>query len=434
MKSKFIKSTLILIIGGAINKVLAMIIKIFLTRSIGDNGIGEYMLIMPTFNLFITLCTLSLPISISKVVSEGKRGKKVVLSLVPICFLYNLFLMLMLILLAPFIANNLLNNRDTLLPIMGISLTLPFICLSSILKGYFYGKERMTPYIISNIIEQIIRLIFIIYLIPKLMIYGINITLLGVVLINIISELSSVIMLIIFIPNRHINLSDFKMDKTILKDILNISINATGSRFIGSISYFLEPIILTAILLKNGYTSNMIALAYGTITGYVFPLLLIPSFFTMAISTSLLPVVSSNLAKKRTNYAKKKLHEAIIISLFIGIISTTIFMLIPDILLKFIYNTASGITYVRIIAPFFLMHYIQGPLTSYMQAANMANTAMKGTLKGAIIKNILLIILPIFLGINGFIISSIVNIFYVTIHHIYYVNKSFSKKHVNFID
>ena len=55
MKNKFIKSTIILIIGGAITKILAMVIKIFLTRSIGDEGIGLYMLVLPTFNLFITL-------------------------------------------------------------------------------------------------------------------------------------------------------------------------------------------------------------------------------------------------------------------------------------------------------------------------------------------------------------------------------------------
>ena len=424
MKSKFIKSTLILIIGGAINKILAMIIKIFLTRSIGDNGIGEYMLIMPTFNLFITLCTMSLPTSISKVVSEGKRGKKVVLSLIPISIIYNLILMILLILLAPFIANNLLKNPNTYFPIMGIALTLPFISLSSTLKGYFFGKEKMTTYIISNIIEQIVRLIFIIYLIPKLMIYGINIAILGVVLINIFSELSSIISLILFIPNKKINLNDLKINKEIFKDVLSISLNATGSRFIGSISYFLEPIILTYILLKCGYTSNEITLEYGIITGYVFPLLLIPSFFTMAISTSLLPVVSSNLAKGRIAYTKKKLYEAIALSLLVGIIFTILFVSIPDILLKFIYNTKEGISYIRIIAPLFLMHYIQGPLTSYMQAANMPKEAMLGTLKGAIIKNILLIILPIFTGIWGLIISNIVNIFFVTIHHIYYVKKS----------
>ena len=425
MKSKFIKSTMILIIGGAITKLMAMVIKIFLTRSIGDNGIGLYMLIMPTFNLFITLCTMSLPTSISKVVAEGKRGKKVVLSLIPVSIFYNIILMILLILLAPFISNHLLNNPDTYLPIMGISFTLPFICMSSILKGYFYGNERMTPYVVSNIIEQIVRLLFIIFMIPKLMVYGVKIAVLGVVLINIFSEFSSIICLILFVPSKKININDLKLDKEIFKDVLNISLSATGSRFIGSISYFLEPVILTFILLKCGYDNSYIVSEYGIITGYVFPLLLIPSFFTMAISTSLLPVVSNGLAKGKVAYTKKKLRQAITISLFVGIFFTMFFMTIPDILLKFIYNTTQGVGYIKIVAPLFLMHYIQGPLTSYMQAAEMAKTAMLGTLKGAIIKNMLLIILPIFMGMWGFIIASIINIFYVTIHHIYYVKKSF---------
>ena len=334
--------------------------------------------------------------------------------------------MILLILFAPLIANHLLKNSDTYLGIMGIAFTLPFICMSSILKGYFYGNERMTPYVVSNIIEQIVRLLLIIFMIPKLMIYGINVTIMGVVLINIISELSSTISLIIFVPSKKISLSDMKLDKEIFKDVLDISVSATGSRFIGSISYFLEPIILTFVLLKCGYNNSYITHEYGIIMGYVFPLLLIPSFFSMAISTSLLPVVSSSLAKGKANYAKKKLHQAIGISLCVGVFFTIFFMLIPDILLKFLYNTTLGINYIRIIAPIFLMHYIQGPLTAYMQGANMAKEAMMGTLKGAIIKNLLLIILPIFMGMWGLIVASIINIFFVTIHHAYYVKKAFN--------
>ena len=423
MKNKFIKSTIILIIGGAVSKIMAMVIKIFLTRSIGDKGIGLYMLVLPTFNLFITLCTMSLPIAISKLISERNSSKKIVLPIIPISIIYNFILMIIIILLAPYIANNLLHNKDVYYPIMGISFTLPFICLSSILKGYFYGKENMLPYVISNIVEQMIRLLFIIFLIPKLLVYGINMAVLGVVLINVLSELSSIICLILFMPKKKINISDFKMNKEIFKDVLNISLNTTGSRLIGSISYFLEPVILTFILIKAGYDGDYIISEYGIITGYVFPLLLIPSFFTMAISTSLLPVISSNLSKGRYEYANKKLKQAIMISLGVGIVFTTVFMLVPNILLKFIYNTNLGGNYIRIIAPLFLMHYIQGPLTSYMQAANMAKVAMYGTLIGAIIKNILLLILPIFFGMWGLVIASLVNIFFVTIQHIYYIKK-----------
>ena len=425
MKNKFIISTIILIIGGGITKILAMIIKIFLTRIIGDSGIGLYMLILPTFNLFITLCTMSLSTSISKLIAQSGNSKKVVLSIVPISLIYNFILMILLIILAPFIANRLLNNRLAYYPIMGISFTLPFICLSSILKGYFYGKENMSPYVISNIIEQIVRLILIIFMIPKLLDFGTPIAVLGVVLINIVSEFSSIVCLILFLPSKSFRLEHFKFDKNIFKDILNVSISSTGSRLIGSISYFLEPILLSFILLRIGYDSNYILTEYGVITGYVYPLLLLPSFFTMAISTSLLPVISSNYSRGNYRYTKKKLKQALYLSLFVGIFFTIIFMLIPDMLLKFIYNTSLGSNYIKIIAPFFLLHYIQGPLTSYLQAVDMAKVAMIGTLVGAIIKNILLLVLPIYMGIWGFIVASLVNIFYVTIQHIWYTKKSF---------
>ena len=76
MKNKFIISTIILIIGGLITKVLGMVIKIFLTRTIGTDGISLYMLVLPTFNLFITLCNLGVPTAITKLVSEKKKNSK----------------------------------------------------------------------------------------------------------------------------------------------------------------------------------------------------------------------------------------------------------------------------------------------------------------------------------------------------------------------
>ena len=46
MKEKFIKSAIILLIGGAITKLLGMIIKMTQTRLIGVEGIGIYSLII----------------------------------------------------------------------------------------------------------------------------------------------------------------------------------------------------------------------------------------------------------------------------------------------------------------------------------------------------------------------------------------------------
>lgn len=430
MKNNFIKSTIILILGGFLTKILGMIIKIALTRAISTEGIGIYSLILPTFNLFITLCSLGLPVAISKLISEGRNNnKKIVLSVIPIMLCFNLLLMLILFAIAPILSKYLLKNDATYYPLMAIGITLPFICISSILKGYFFGKEQMFPATLSNIIEQVVRLLLTITLIPNLMHYSLEIAITGVVLINIVSEFSSILILLWFMPKKTcINPYDFKYDVPLLKDLLNISIPTTGSRLLGSLTYFLEPIILTYVLIKVGYSNKFITMEYGIINGYVYPLLLLPSFFTLAISNALLPVISNSYSKNNYNYSKYKIKQAIVLSLIVGVPCTLLFMTIPEVFLKFIYNTNEGIIYIKMIAPIFIFHYIQGPLTTSMQAMNMAKVAMVGTFIGSIIRIILLFILSYLkIGLWGLIISSLANIVFITLHHAYYVCKSLKK-------
>ena len=424
MKNNFIKSTIILIIGGFISKILGMIIKIILTRTISTKGIGIYSLILPTFNLFITLCSLGLPIAISKQISEQrKKVKEIILPIIPLTLLFDVLLIMILFILSPLLSNFLLKNKMTYYPLIAIGLTLPFISISSILKGYFFGKEKMFPTTLSNITEQLIRLILTLTLIKYLMKYSLGIAITGVVLINILSEGISIITLLLFIPKHEkISFSDFKLDQSQIKDLLDISLPTTGSRLIGSITYFLEPILLTYALTKLGYSINDITIEYGIINGYVYPLLLLPSFFTMAISSALLPVVSNAYSKRNYSYTRYKIKQALVISLIIGIPCTLLFMTIPKYFLNTIYNTNEGLTYIKIIAPFFLLHYIQGPLTASMQAMNKAKEAMIGTLYGSIIRCILLLTLSfLHIGLWGLLIATITNIIFITIHHFYYV-------------
>ena len=423
--NKFIKSTIILIIGGLITKILGMIIKIALTRSIGTDGISLYMLVLPTFNLFITLCNLGVPIAITKLVSEKKKSsKKIIIPTTYLILIYNLFLILIIIIISPYLANNLLHNSNTYYPLIAIGTTLPFIAVSSIIKGYFFGKENVFPCTISNIIEQIVRLLLTILLVSHMIKYSLVIAVTTVVLINILSEGSSIIVLLFFLPKEKINKDDLKKDNSLLKEIFGISIPTTASRLIGSITYFLEPILLTNILKYTGYTTDYITLEYGIINGYVYPLLLLPSFFTLAISSAILPVISNSYSNNNKLYAKKKLKQAIFFSLLIGIPCTLLFILVPDKLLKLIYNTNLGINYIKITAPFFILHYIQAPLTSTLTGIGLSKEAMKGTLYGGIIKILSLILFSLLkIGLYSLIISSILNIVIVTIHHLYHVKK-----------
>lgn len=436
--NKFIISTLILIFGGAITKILGMIIKIITTRLIGTETLGIYMLLSPTFSLLIAISQLGFQFSISTLVAEEKsNNKKLILGLIPISLMINLFIMIFIIILSPFISSVLLKNNCLQLGIIGISFVLPFISISSIIRGYFFGKERMIPHVLTNIIEDILRIIILIIGIPYFLKKDVSSLIFFLIVSNIISELSSIIILICFLPKRKLSIKDFKSQKNYLKSIFDISIPSTSSRIIGNIGSFLEPIIITNILLKIGYSNTFIVLEYGIINGYVIPLLLMPSFFSNAISQSLIPVISKSVSKKKYKYALGKLKQAIIFSLSIGIPITILIMLFPSQILNFIYNTNEGVNYLRFLSPIFILLYIQSPLTSTMQSIGEAKKAMQGTIVGVILRTSILFLLSFFkIGLWPLVISISVSIIYVTIHHIINLKRFFdiNKSKMNIVN
>lgn len=426
MKNKLVKSTLILLIGGFFTKILGMIIRIVMTRAMGTEGIGIYMLILPTFTLFIALAQLGFPVAISKLVAEDNHNNKnLVFSLIPISMVINAFILIFLFMTSPFIANNLLHEERSYYGLLCMGFVLPFISISSILRGYFFGKERMVPHVISNVLEDIIRLVTLFLGIPIFLKSGIEYAVAFVVLSNVVSETTSILVLFFFLP-KHFKLSkkDFVPHVSSMKEIFSISIPSTGSRLIGSVGYFLEPIILTTTLLHVGYSNQFIVTEYGIISGYVMPLLLLPSFFTGAISQALLPIVSKSYSRGKKVYTKSKIKQAIFFSLLVGIPATVIFLWIPEVPLRFIYNTEEGLSYIKVLAPICLLHYIQAPLTSSLQAMGKAKEAMLGTLGGMILRTLFLYFGCLLkIGMWGLVLATASNIIYVTIHQYRHVKK-----------
>lgn len=426
----FIKSTIYLIIGGAITKIISMFIKIVMARLIGTEGMGIYMLISPTFMLLMALAQLGFPVAISKLVAEDtKNNKNLVFSIIPISLIINVIIMLFIIITSPFISQNLLHDQRCYYALICIGFVLPFISISSILRGYFFGKQNMLPHVISNITEDIIRLISLIIGIPVFIKFGLEYAVAFVVLTNVISELTSIFVLFFFLPkNFKITKKDLTPNKANIKEVFGIGIPTTMSRLIGTIGFFFEPIILTYCLIKNGYQNSFIVNEYGIINGFIMPLVLLPSFFTMAISQALIPNISKAYSHKHYLYTKNKIKLAIILSLLIGIPATIIFEIVPEIPMKFIYNTTDGIEYIKVLAPIALFHYIQSPLTASLQAMGKAKEAMNGTLIGTIIRILTLFIFCQFhIGLWGLIWSTAFNMITVTLHQYIHVKKALKK-------
>lgn len=414
-KNLFIKSTLILILSGFLTKILGFIIKVIYTRIIGEYGISLYSIAVPTYSLLLTIATLAIPISISKLVSENKgRSIRILTSAAFLIISINLVLVFVIFLTKDFLAINLLKEPKASPIIMAFALTLPFVSISSVLKGYFAGKQNMVPHATSNIIEQIVRLIIILVVLPILKKKSDMLAILGLILLTIISEISSIIVFLFFLPKKINFNTKILPSKKITKDILDISIPTVSGRIIGNIGYFFEPIILTNLLLFSGYNNSYILSEYGAYNAYSLALLTMPSFFIGAIATSLLPEISKFNGNNNLKMVKRRIHQSIIFSLIIGIFFSLLIFIFRDKLLFSLYNTTKGSDYIKVLAPFFVLFYLEGVLTSSLQALGYAKVTMNITLYGVIIKLFIMAILSLcHIGIYSLVIAEIINIFFV---------------------
>lgn len=415
-KNIFIVSTFILIISGFFTKILGFIIRIVYTRIIGSYGISLYTIATPTYSLLLTIAPMAIPISISKLVAENKgRSIRILITAATIILTINFLLILIIFFTHDFIATTLLKEPKAGIILMMMALTLPFVSISSVLKGYFAGKQNLVPHATSNVIEQIIRLIIISLILPILMKKSVLHAVIGLVLLTIVSEICSIIVFFFFLPKK-ISFKNTKLTPTleITHNILDISLPTVSGRIIGNIGYFFEPIILTHILLLKGYTNDFILTEYGTYNAYSLSLLTMPSFFIAAISTSLLPEISKFHQNGNYYLIKKRIKQALLFAFLIGFSSSAIIFLFRHQLLFTLYGTTAGSDYIKILAPFFVLFYLEGVLTSSLQALGKAKKTMQISLFGVLIKLLTLSLFSFFkIGLYGLVISEIINILFV---------------------
>ena len=428
MKDNLIKSTFILLVGGCITKLLGMLIKMVMGRMVGSEVLGLYMMILPTFSLFIGLSQFGLPTALSKLVAEDRNNnKKLFFSILPISLMINIVLIVVIIFIAPILSNILLKNNNLYYGILAIGIVIPFISISSICRSYFFGKEKMMPHVLSNIIEDLVRLFSMILLLPFFIKKGISYLVCFLILINVISESASILILIFFLPKRvYFKKSDLVPSKNYIKESLSIGIPTTTGRLVASIGYFLEPILLTNTLISVGYNSSFITREYGVLSGYVMPILLLPSFFTMAISQALLPTISREYSNGRISKARRKLKLGISISFALGLIFTSIFFLFPNLFLDVIYHTNEGASYMKALAPVCLLQYFQAPLASSLDAVGRSKDVMFSNILGMIIRTCLLVVFSLFkIGLWGLILAISINVVVVTFYDLIKVRKFF---------
>jgi stage V sporulation protein B len=430
-KQTFLKGTLILILAGLITRVLGFVNRIVVARIMGEEGVGLYMMAVPTLLLTITLTQLGLPVAISKLVAEAeavgdrKRIKKILVVSLATTGILSIIFTAGMIALAPVLSQTLLTDKRTFYPLIAISPIVPIVAISAVLRGYFQGRQNMKPAAYSQVIEQIVRITLVALFTKAFLPYGVEYAAAGAMISVVIGELISLLyMIMMFKLKKRVRVRknffhSVKSGKETFQNLMGIALPTTGSRLIGSVAYFFEPIVVTQSLLIAGVTTTIATKQYGELTGYALPLLFLPSFITYSLSVSLVPAISEAAAKNKTILIEHRLQQALRLSFVSGGLAVVVLYVFAEPVMQLMYGSSAAAIYVKVMAPFFIFYYFQGPLQAVLQAMDLAKAAMINSVIGAVVKIAVIFALATRpeLGIMGAALAIVTGIMLVTLLH-----------------
>jgi len=436
-RQTFLKGALILMLAGMITRFLGFINRIVVARLIGEEGMGLYMMALPTLFLVITLTQLGLPVAISKRVAEAnavdnhEKIRRILVVSLLITSIASVILTVIMVSFAPFIATSLFTDERTIYPLLAISPIVPIVAIASVFRGYFQGKHNMKPQSYAQVIEQIVRIAFVYIFIQLLLPYGVEFAAAGAMFSVVLGEFVSLLYMVYQFKNRNSSTQRHKLFvylknfRQTIRELFSIALPSTGSRLIGSISNFIEPILVAQSLAIAGVTTSLATKQYGELTGYVIPLLFLPTFITHSLAIALIPSISEAGAKGNQDLIHYRIHQAIRISYASGAIATIVLVLFSEQILYFMYGTANANYLLILMAPFYILLYIQAPLQAALQAMDLAKESMMNTLFGAFIKLIIIFALaqqPTF-GMSGVAIALSSSVVLVTLLHLAVLKK-----------
>lgn len=432
MIKKNLFTTLIrLIFMGGLAKMLSIIAKIVIARKISTYAMSIYSLTLPTLSLLLNLAQLGIPTTISKLIAKKKYPIfKIMQVSIVLLLVIDLIVGISYIFLVPSIAENYLKNTLTYPTLYGMVLLLPLISLTSLLKGYYIGIDKVEKTNICQISEELARLLFIIIFVD--MIDKNNISLLSffAMFSTIVGEVASLIHLILSLRIKDKKIFkrikiDNDINAKISKKIVKLSLMNTSTRMIGSLIYFLEPIIYTMLMIDLGVDSESLTLQYGIVNSYVFPLLLLPSFFSNCISLYMLPKLSSYIENNYYLKAKKTFISISLISLISGFICLFIIYLFPSFFTTLLYGKEIGIDYIKRYTFLITVIFLQTPI----HIAMISFDKEKFLLIESIVCNVIrivgfFILIPLF-KVDGMIIAILISTYISILMHIITLFKSF---------
>ncbi|MCM3767140.1 polysaccharide biosynthesis protein [Neobacillus niacini] len=172
MQSKLLRGTFILTIGTILSKVLGLIYVIPFFQIVGREGTVLYQYSYVPYTVFISVATAGIPLAVSKFISkynaleEYAVGRKLFKSGLIIMLATGIVSFLIMYLAAPTLAEMSTSGKkadleDVTTVMRAVSFALIVVPFMSLIRGFFQGHQSMGPTAVSQVVEQIVRITFV---------------------------------------------------------------------------------------------------------------------------------------------------------------------------------------------------------------------------------------------------------------------------------
>ena len=308
----FLKGTLILTVAGVVVKVIGSLNWIFVSRILGGEGIGLYQMAFPIYFFALSVSTAGVPVAISIITAErvalkdifgAKRIFKISMSLMLVTGL--IFTALTYFGAQWLIDWHFIRDPRAYWSVVALAPAIFFVTLLASSRGYLQGWQRMTPTAVSQIVEQIFRVITMILFASLFLPWGLDFAAAGASLGAFAGAVAGLLVLVYFhwklekdIKAEYGSdikpLSEGEQSSTwkIIKRIFALSLPVSAASIMLPVVSNLDLAIVPQRLEVAGYSVNEATELFGYLTGMAVPLVNLATILTASLAVSLVPAIS----------------------------------------------------------------------------------------------------------------------------------------------
>lgn len=418
-KGKFIKNAAILTATSLLLRTVGMAFRVYLSAAIGAEGMGLYQLIFSVYVLVATFATSGICTAVTRMVSErlecgnAQSLRRTMRLSVSGVLILSAVSVVALQLLADVIAVYWIGDARAAASIRILAFSLPFMGVSSCVRGYFIARRNVTRPSVAQLIEQAVRIIVIVLLIGGAADKGLEYCCCVVLIGDTVAEAASCLFVFIGyrrdISHKAPQMPQGTAEKGLGRRILAIAVPITAGRYLTSLLRTTENLFVPDRLCSYGYARADAVSAFGMLKGMAMPVLFFPASFLTALATLLVPEISSATAVGNSRTVQSAVKRSVEITLTSAAVIAGVFFVCADGLGTALYGSAEVGYYIRFLAPLVPLMYLESVVDGILKGLGQQNHSLGyNVLDSSMRVGLVALLVPRF-GMDGFLIVMVIS-------------------------